>query len=770
MKLKLLAAATALGFTTSFISTQALAGGGSPAEPPAGPANGDVDSSVSSTTKTAGDFQVIWNNGSEQLRVLSAGREIWSSRPGKSFVRGARHNLHGEENRGSFLIDENVSDVCDIQTVDNINRTWSGVVTVSGQVSGGDNCDSSYSLVFKQEQYGHLRYTLDFGNANVNYSELAYSSTSNERFHGFGEQFSVLNMKGKSVPVLSEEGGVGRGHTPITQLVNTGSNGSGGNELTTYYAVPQYITNTNKSLFLENTHYSVFDLTADNEVKVRLFDGNMKGRILFGNSMLDLIERFTDYSGRMRALPDWFNEGAIVGMQGGTAAVTNVLNELKQRGTPIAGFWLQDWVGKRQTSFGSQLWWNWELDNDRYPNWNGLVDSIEAEGGKMLCYINPFLVDATEKGNVQRNLYQEAVQNNYMVKKQDGSIYAVTNTDFDAGMVDLTNPSAVNWIKNVIKDELITKGRCHGWMHDFAEALPLDAVLYSGDAEEYHNQYPVDWARIGREAIEEAGYGDDIVFFNRSGAAKTPEYSTLLWQGDQLVTWDKYDGMKTSIMALLTGGFSGISLNHSDIGGYTNATLGGVGYNREEELLLRWMELSAFTAAYRTHEGLKPADNAQFYDNDTTYDQFDKFARVYKALAFYRSQLMVDAETKGHPLVRHPMLHYPNDNELAGLTDHMMLGDEILVAPIVNKKTYNQDWKKVYFPNGNNTTWINIFDGKKYGKNGNTSAPFWLNIANPANGNYEWVYAPVGTPAAFYKQGSAVGAQLEQNLVSLGVK
>jgi alpha-glucosidase len=764
MNLKLIVSVTALALP-SFV----FAGGGSPAQA-TGPANGDVVGNANTTSKTAGGFQIQWTS-SEQLRVLSAGREIWASRSGKSFVRGARHSLSGHENRGSFLIDENVSAVCDIQTVDSISRSWSGVVTVSGDISGGDNCSSAYTLRFEQEQYGHLKYSIDFANINVNYSELAYSSTSDERFHGFGEQFSVLNLKGKTVPVLSEEGGVGRGHTPITQLVNTGSNGSGGNELTTYYAVPQYITNTNKSLFLENTDYSVFDLSADNEVRVRLFSGDMHGRILFGNSMLDLIERFTDYTGRMRALPDWFNEGAIVGMQGGTDKVTAVLNELKQRGTPIGGFWLQDWVGKRQTSFGSQLWWNWELDNDRYPNWNGLVDSIEAEGGKMLCYINPFLVDATEKGNVQRNLYQEAVLNNYMVKKTNGSIYAVTNTDFDAGMVDLTNPNAVNWIKNVIKDELITKGRCHGWMHDFAEALPLDAVLHSGvSAAQYHNQYPVDWARIGREAITEAGYGDDIVFFNRSGAAKTPTYSTLLWQGDQLVTWDKYDGMKTSIMALLSGGFSGISLNHSDIGGYTNATLGGIGYNREEELLLRWMELSAFTAAYRTHEGLKPADNAQFYDNDTTYDQFDKFARVYKALAFYRSQLMVDAQTKGHPLVRHPMLHYPNDNELATLTDHMMLGSEILVAPIVNKKTYNQDWKKVYFPEGNNTTWVNIFTGDKYGKNGNTSAPLWLSLLNPASGNYEWVYAPIGSPAAFYKQGSAVGAQLEQNLITLGVK
>jgi alpha-glucosidase (family GH31 glycosyl hydrolase) len=85
------------------------------------------------------------------------------------------------------------------------------------------------------------------------------------------------------------------------------------------------------------------------------------------------------------------------------------------------------------------------------------------------------------------------------------------------------------------------------------------------------------------------------------------------------------------------------------------------------------MEFAAFTVAYRTHEGLKPEDNAQFYSNSTTYNHFDKFARVYKALAFYRTQLFAEAATKGWPVVRHPMLQYSNDAELATLDDHLML-------------------------------------------------------------------------------------------------
>jgi len=39
--------------------------------------------------------------------------------------------------------------------------------------------------------------------------------------------------------------------------------------------------------------------------------------------------------------------------------------------------------------------------------------------------------------------------------------------------------------------------------------------------------------------------------------------------GDQLVSYDKYDGMQSAMIGLLNSGLSGFGLGHSDIGGYT---------------------------------------------------------------------------------------------------------------------------------------------------------------------------------------------------------
>ena len=146
------------------------------------------------------------------------------------------------------------------------------------------------------------------------------------------------------------------------------------------------------------------------------------------------------------------------------------------------------------------------------------------------------------------------------------------NLHFSATLVDLTNPEA----------RCLDQGRhqggagwhgASGWMADFGEGLPYDAVLFSGaDPGTFHDRYAEEWARVNREAIQESGRGDDIVFFNRSGYTKSPRYSTLFWVGDQLVDWDEHDGIKCAVTGLLVERALGLRLDHTDIGGYTALT------------------------------------------------------------------------------------------------------------------------------------------------------------------------------------------------------
>jgi alpha-glucosidase (family GH31 glycosyl hydrolase) len=544
-------------------------------------------------------------------------------------------------------------------------------------------------------------------------------------------------MKGHKVPIFIQEQGIGRGEQPITLAADWQAD-AGGTPYTSGASVPHYITSEMRSLFLENYEYSSFDLREEDRVQVEVFSSRMAGQILSGDTPAELIEQYTEYSGRMRPLPEWILGGAVVGVQGGTDKVLDVYDELEALGTPVAALWLQDWVGQRETSFGTQLWWNWELDEDHYRGWDQLREKLERDDVRLMTYIGPWLADdVTEKENHRRNLFEEAARKGYLVKNREGEPYRVKTTDFSAAFFDLTNPEARAWVKDLIKEELIGNG-VSGWMADFGEGLPYDVVLYSGaDPKSYHNRYAEEWAETNREAIREAGRGEDIVFFNRSGYTRSPRYSTLFWLGDQLVDWNKHDGIKSAVTGLLSSGLSAYALEHSDIGGYTAIDNFLLKYHRSKELLMRWIELGAFTAVFRTHEGNRPGVNHQIYSDEETLRHFDRFARVYAAWKPYRIELVREAAATGLPIVRHPFVHYPDDPEVLGLQYQFLVGPDLMVAPVLDP---GEDMVEVYLPAGR---WVHLWSGWKYG--------------SQDKGVYETVRAPVGEPAVFYEQSSDVG-------------
>lgn len=85
----------------------------------------------------------------------------------------------------------------------------------------------------------------------------------------------------------------------------------------------------------------------------------------------------------------------------------------------------------------------------------------------------------------------------------------------------------------------------------------------------------------------------------------------------------------------------------------------------------------------------QPGENVQVSTNNDTMDHFARMSKVYKALAFYRSVLFQEAQTKGWPVVRHLMLHYPDDPEEHKVDDQFLLGRELLVAPFLKPHLKN---------------------------------------------------------------------------------
>jgi alpha-glucosidase len=707
-----------------------------------------------SQTHDVGRFLV--DIGRRSIRVrhqANPARSLWETAPGKPFLQAgagaAAFREHGNP-LGSFTVKDIISYLNTVERIESSRNVDAKTCIIAGELTGVQP-NLRFSLTFRAVSESQLQFVIAFEGAraaNVNRIVLRYASSSSEGFFGFGQQLTYFNQKGKLIPMLVQEHGVGRGLPVVTQLVDLLYDGAGGDPYITEAPAPQYITSSLRSLFLENREYSIFDMRADDFVELRLFSNVMTGRILYGETPLALIEAFTHYAGRMRKLPAWVHEGVMVCAQGGSAKVDALLTRLLDANVPICGLWVQDWSGTRRTAVGQQVLWNWELNTTHYPGWDAMVARLKRHGLRVFVYMNPFLVPtlcgSEQKPDCPSELYAEAERKGYFVKR-NGSTFTYTNSSIRAGMVDLSNPAARAWWKALIKREVIGKAQASGWMSDFGEALPFDAELFGGaDPRVWHNHYPEAWAGLHREAIDETGNGADFLFWSRSGFTQSPAVATAFWLGDQLQTWDEFDGIKTAVVGLLSCGISGFSLAHSDTGGFTAGSFGKVlVIARSKELLMRWMELNAFTAIFRTHEGLIPSISAQVDTDAQTIEHLARFARIYKCLGPYRKTLVAAAAANGSPVVRHLFLHYPDDPEVRDLRYQFMLGPDFLIAPVLDRGATRV---RVYLPKGD---WTELWSGRAIA----VAKGRWL----------EWP-APLGEPGVFCRSGAASGEQLVSDL------
>lgn len=703
---------------------------------------------VPSADYTLYNLKIHWDANARQLTLEDTNRPgfpLWQTVPGEAFLLAAQGEETVSETRSMFRFRDRYLVVCNAQSIEHIEVRLDEVWLRGQLFCEGQTFPYSMNIGIGAGTIFRIGIRLE-GDSAFNRIFLTYASAPEERFFGFGEQFSYFDMKGKRVPIWVSEQGVGRGDQPITLGANLTHGGAGGTPFTTYAPVPFYITSQMRAVLLQNSEYLVFDLERPERVQVQAFARDLSLLLFSGKTPRDILHTYTNFLSAPPHLPEWVYAGAIVGMQGGTERVRQVYAELKARQVPISAFWLQDWVGQRKTSFGSQLWWNWEVDYDRYPNWEALVQDLNTDGVRVMVYVSPYLADVSGlKPNVRRNLFQEAAERGYLVKHPDGTPYLVLNTDFKFGMIDLTNPAAFEWYKQVLREQVLAAG-VSGWMADFGEGLPYDAVLASGEsAAVVHNLYPVYWAELNRQVAEEAG--DEIVFFMRAAFTHSSSRARLLWAGDQMVSWGRHDGIKSAVTALNTSGVSGFPFNHSDIGGYTTISNPIMTYHRSQELLLRWIEMNAFTLIFRTHEGNQPEKNIQFYSNPETLAAYARWAKIYAALFDYRKSLVEEARQSGMPVVRHPFLNYPDDPRIWDITyQEFMLGADFLIAPVTEP---GMQQVEVYLPAGE---WIHLWSGQIF------SGQQSITIA-----------APLGQPAVFFKKGSPWGETLMRTLTEQGL-
>ena len=592
-----------------------------------------------------------------------------------------------------------------------------------------------------------VKYEADAANATpVNRYWMSLPCQADEHFYGCGETYSTFDLKGHFIRIwVAEHQNTKR---IALKLAHDAIHGrkpqkvKGLDKYESYYAQPTFVSSRKYYLHAFLNEYSEFNFQNPNAI-ILYTQEPLSFAVENADSFTELSEKLSGLLGRQQGLPEWVYEGGIMAVQDwkvdekgntvsaerGIQKVDKKIRTAKEAGVKLNGVWCQDWCGCRCTGFGYQVMWNWEYDPVKYPDLPNEIARWKQEGVRYLGYINPFIA-------LEKNLYAEASEKGYCVKDRDGKDYLVTITTFPAAMVDLTNPEAYEWYKDIIKKNMIGIGM-GGWMADFGEYLPTDAVLYSGeDPNVLHNQWPAIWARLNREAIDEAGVADDVFFFTRAGHTETIKYSTLMWTGDQHVDWSVDDGLISTVTATLALAMSGYGITHSDVGGYTTI----MKMTRTKELLMRWEEMNAFTPVFRGHEGNQPGKDVQFDDEKELLDHLAKFTDIHAGLAPYIKGLVRELSEHGTPVMR-PLFYHSDDEALMTERMEYMLGRDVLVAPVYIEGATTRD---VLFPKDR---WIHLFTGETYD-------------TRVDNSQRVTVDAPIGCPPVFVRKDSPMRDEL----------
>lgn len=523
---------------------------------------------------------------------------------------------------------------------------------------------------------------------------LATPCPEGEHVVGLGGQSFDVDHRGETVPLFVQEDGIGK--FPDKDDDYQGVWFLTGRKHSTHTPMPMLLSSRGYALAVDTDARAIFDLAGERDdiARFEAWSNKLSVNVFVGDSARQAFGNMIAWVGKPARPPETVFAPWVDALFG-SANVRRVAQKLRANNISSSVIWTEDWRGGAFGAFGYALEEDWRVDRALYPDFEQVASDLHGMGFAFHTYHNTF-IDSTA------DVFGEATTNGYAIKDASGAPFTFTGVKFNAStLLDLTNPAAVSWAKTVMT-EAIALGS-DGWMADFAEWLPPEAKLASGDdALAVHNRYTVEWAAMNKEMLSSTPAGRPApIYFMRSAWLHSQPNVQVMWAGDQQTDWSEGDGLPSVIPIGLGLGLAGFPYFGHDIGGYMSQ--GTV--PTSEELFYRWTTFGAMSPVMRTHHGRSVMENVQWEANDGTIAHFRRWTRFHMQLAAYLSGSIGSFERDGLPLFRLIALDYPDEAWAWSAIDEYLLGDRILVAPI---QVDGAASRQVMLPAG---TWYPLFGG-----------------------------------------------------------
>ncbi|MET8556445.1 alpha-xylosidase [Streptomyces sp. NPDC004959] len=498
-----------------------------------------------------------------------------------------------------------------------------------------------------------------------------------EQVYGLGERFTPFTRNGQTVDLWQADGG-----TSSEQA---------------YKNVPFHLSSRGYGVFVNHPGLVSYEIGSEavGQTQFSVEDQSLEFFVLAGPTPKQALGRYTALTGRP-ALPPAWSFGLWLSTSFTTSydeeTVTRFVEGMAERGIPLSVFHFDCfWMRGYQ-------WCDFTWDPAVFPEPEAMLRRLKERHGLRICvWINPYIAQKSP-------LFAEGAERGYLLRTTDGDVWQWDQWQAGMGLVDFTNPEARAWYQGHLKVLLDQGVDC--FKTDFGERVPAEGVAWhdGGDPARTHNLYTQLYNETVFDLLREERGEHEAVLFARSattGGQRLPVH----WGGDCEST---FEAMAESLRGGLSLGLSGFGFWSHDIGGFEGRP--------SPELFTRWVQFGLLSSHSRLHGSTSyrvPWD----YGTEAV-DVTRAYTRLKHRLMPYLYRAALQAHEEGVPVMRAMLLEFPDDPACRTLDRQYMLGDDLLVAPVLDA----DGLVEYYVPEG---TWTHLLTGER------VTGPGWRREHHP---------------------------------------
>jgi len=500
-----------------------------------------------------------------------------------------------------------------------------------------------------------------YGQAN-GLQSIEFALQPDEALYGAGSRAAGMNRRGKRF-----------------RLYNKASYGFGKSADIMGYGIPMALSSHKYAIHFDNPQAGWLDLDSrqDGTLRFETLGGRKTYQVIAGDDWAGVVDGVTRLTGRQPLPPRWAfgNFASRFGYH--TEAETRaVVDKFRADDIPLDAVVLDlYWFGKTVKGTMGNLDW----DRDSFPHAERMMADFREQGVKTVVITEPFVLTTSRR-------WQEAASRGVLATDKEGKPFTFDFYFGNTGLVDVFKPSARSWFWDIYKN--LKAGGVAGWWGDLGEPEmhPGEARHATGTADQVHNIYGHEWARLIAD-----GYARDFpqerpFILMRSGYSGSQRFGMIPWSGDVSRGWG---GLQSQMEISLQMGMQGQAYMHSDLGGFAGPVL-------DDELYVRWLQYGVFQPVFRPHAQEDVAAEPVFREPKTKALARDAIRLRYAMLPYNYTAAFENSRT-GMPLMR-PVVFEDPDNDVvptATISSTYLWGPDFLVAPVVEP---GQLRKEVYFP------------------------------------------------------------------------